>query len=199
MSEDILDPICIYDALPEETCDFLNAFAYQNPAAFVSEDQVIPQFKNKTIAYKVLHRTMPDPFGQVERVLNYARFIGQRAIFEEYGDFAFPENTELTRWFPGDSMSVHADNEWQEEFANAMKDDPHPTGYRDYSGIFYLNDTYEGGEIYFPRLDIEIKPKKGSLLIFPSGLDHSHGVREVKKENRYTIAVWYSKQEPYVE
>ena len=81
-------------------------------------------------------------------------------FLKNMGISAFPENTELTRWFPGDSMSVHADNEWQEEFANTMKDDPHPTGYRDYSGIFYLNDTYEGGEIYFPRLDIEIKPKK---------------------------------------
>lgn len=193
-------PVVIEDALTIETCNFLTAFIYQNPNAFLNEDtQLIPQFKNKTISFKLLHRSMPKPFGDVERALNYARFVGQKNIIEHFGEYCYPENTELTRWFPGDNMSVHADNSWPEEAKEQMKDHPHPTAYRDYSGIFYLNDAYGGGEIYFPRLDVEIKPKIGSCVIFPSGLDHIHGVKTVEEHNRYTIAVWYTKNAAWLE
>lgn len=39
------------------------------------------------------------------------------------------------------------------------------------TGIFYFNDDFEGGETYFPKLDVEIKPKAGSLLYFEQGYD----------------------------
>jgi Rps23 Pro-64 3,4-dihydroxylase Tpa1-like proline 4-hydroxylase len=193
-------PVVVENAFTDETCDFLTAFIYQNPNAFLNEDtQLIPQFKNKTISYKLLHRSMPEPFGDVERALNYARFVGQKNIIEHFGEYCYPENTELTRWFPGDSMSVHADNSWPEEAKEQMKDQPHPTAYRDYSGIFYLNDAYGGGEIYFPKLDFEVKPKKGSCVIFPSGIDHEHGVQTVAEHHRYTIAVWYTTRPAWLE
>lgn len=32
--------------------------------------------------------------------------------------------------------------------------------------IYYLNDGFNGGETYFPKLNIYIKPKKGKALIF---------------------------------
>ena len=70
--------------------------------------------------------------------------------------------------------------------------DRHPTGFRDYSAIFYLNDDYEGGEINFPNFDLTIKPEKGSAVFFPAGFEHSHSVSEVKGKKRITIAVWYS-------
>lgn len=34
--------------------------------------------------------------------------------------------------------------------------------------LIYLNDEYEGGETYFPRLDIRVQPKTGRALIFHS-------------------------------
>ena len=33
--------------------------------------------------------------------------------------------------------------------------------HRDFAGIVYLNDDYDGGELYFTGLDIAIKPKRG--------------------------------------
>ena len=96
-------------------------------------------------------------------------------------------------------MSVHSDNSWQEDAPDHVKDMEHPTNYRDYSVIFYLNDDYEGGEIYFPDHDIEISPKKGMAVVFPSNGDYNHGVKEIKNSQRFTIPVWYSKQLVYAE
>lgn len=52
-------------------------------------------------------------------------------------------------------------------------------------GIF-LNDDYEGGELTFPELKIELKPKAGSLVLFP-GYYTRHGVNEVKSGTRLNI------------
>jgi hypothetical protein len=62
---------------------------------------------------------------------------------------------------------------------------------RDISCIVYLNDDYEGGEIYFKFLDTEIKPKKNSLLMFPCNWEYFHGVHKVKGD-RYSFVVWFT-------
>jgi hypothetical protein len=41
-----------------------------------------------------------------------------------------------------------------------------------YGCVIYLNDDYEGGEIVYPDLDIEIKPKANSLVLHPGNVDH---------------------------
>lgn len=37
------------------------------------------------------------------------------------------------------------------------------------TGIFFLNDDFEGGETYFPKFDVRIKPVKGAYLYFRQG------------------------------
>ena len=39
---------------------------------------------------------------------------------------------------------------------------------RIYTLIIYLNDDFEGGETYFKKLDINVKPKKGKAVLFKS-------------------------------
>jgi hypothetical protein len=54
----------------------------------------------------------------------------------------------------------------------------------------YLNDDYDGGELYFPQYDFYIKPKPGSLVMFPGGLNCVHGVAKIKSGIRYTVSQW---------
>lgn len=49
-----------------------------------------------------------------------------------------------------------------------------------YATIIYINDNYNGGELFFTNKGIEIKPKSGSLIIFPGTKEFDHGVRHVK-------------------
>lgn len=48
-----------------------------------------------------------------------------------------------------------------------------------YATILYLNEEYNDGEIFFPKLNIELKPKPRSLLLFPGTKQYEHGVKHV--------------------
>ena len=46
-----------------------------------------------------------------------------------------------------------------------------PAGHRILTFFLYLTDVEEGGETYFNRLDLAIKPKRGRALVWPSVTD----------------------------
>lgn len=58
--------------------------------------------------------------------------------------------------------------------------------------MFYCNTIKEGGETRFPQQNINIKPEKGTLLIWPAGWTHSHLGLPAKKENKYIVTGWCS-------
>jgi hypothetical protein len=59
------------------------------------------------------------------------------------------------------------------------------------TSITYLNDDFVGGETIFEDGTI-VKPKKGRTLFF-DGMYYTHKVNLIKKGNRYTVPVWYKK------
>lgn len=58
------------------------------------------------------------------------------------------------------------------------------------SPILYLNDDYQGGEIEFINFGIKIKPKAGSLLVFPSSYAYRHIAHPVTSGTKYAIVTW---------
>jgi|AntAceMinimDraft_5_1070358.scaffolds.fasta_scaffold04480_6 hypothetical protein len=54
-----------------------------------------------------------------------------------------------------------------------------------YGVLMYLNDDYIGGEICYPELGIEYKPKPGVLLIHHAG--NLHGVNPVTEGVRFSM------------
>lgn len=57
------------------------------------------------------------------------------------------------------------------------------------SVVAYLNDDYEGGEIYFPRFDLTIKPEPGDIVVFPSTYIYEHASLPMKSGTKYSIVV----------
>jgi predicted 2-oxoglutarate/Fe(II)-dependent dioxygenase YbiX len=53
-----------------------------------------------------------------------------------------------------------------------------------YSAIIYLNNDYNGGEIFFPNEDISLKLDPGSLVYFHGDSKTTHGVKEIKSGER---------------
>lgn len=54
-----------------------------------------------------------------------------------------------------------------------------------FSLVAYINDDYQGGEISFPNHNVTIKPKAGSLIMFPSQEPYIHEVKPIVSGTRY--------------
>ena len=91
----------------------------------------------------------------------------------------------IVRWLPGQLQMPHADKQ-------LPSGEPNDFPWFDLAGLFYLNDDYEGGELYFPNQEIEFKPKPGAAYFFPGDLNYVHGVREIKSGIRYVIPFFWT-------
>jgi Rps23 Pro-64 3,4-dihydroxylase Tpa1-like proline 4-hydroxylase len=69
----------------------------------------------------------------------------------------------IQRQYAGAHLSEHVDN--------------HADPQIKYAVIAYINNDYNGGELFFSRLNFEIVPPARSLVIFPSGEKYLHGVK----------------------
>jgi predicted 2-oxoglutarate/Fe(II)-dependent dioxygenase YbiX len=72
----------------------------------------------------------------------------------------------LNKYRENEIMGQHAD--WNEHQSML-----------EYSFVVYINDDYEGGELYFQDLDVTIKPEAGSIALFPAKLPYSHGSNQL--------------------
>ena len=116
-----------------------------------------------------------------------ARFRCTDALKAFFDDDAplYSDTIQLVKWPSGIGMPPHADN-------SNPNGSPHPTPFRKYASVIYLNDDFEGGNLLFPSLRIEIKPKRGLMVGLLGDRKHEHGVRTVTKGNRYTMPGWYT-------
>jgi hypothetical protein len=102
---------------------------------------------------------------------------------------AFPTSPAIVRWLPGQLQQPHADKELHEG-DNAGKPNDFP--FYDIAGLFYLNDDYEGGELYFPNQGIQFKPKRGSAYFFPGDMNYIHGVTPIESGIRYVVPFFWT-------
>lgn len=95
------------------------------------------------------------------------------------------DTVQLNIWETGSFLPPHTDN------SNPDESD-HSTPWRDFSSIVYLNDDYEGGELYFTAQDRILRPRKGMLVAFSAGYHHEHGVLQVNGGRRITMPAFYT-------
>lgn len=80
---------------------------------------------------------------------------------------------QLARYKEGQFFKEHVDA--TEEFPRKI------------SVLLYLNDEYTGGEILFTKKNIKIKPKKNTLLVFPSTDEYAHSAEPVISGTKYVV------------
>ena len=116
-------------------------------------------------------------------------FDSLRKRFQEAIELVFEKEVKANtshaqKWDVGGFASPHSDNSDHEGHPNAFE-------INKYVGILYLNNDYEGGELYFPDHDIEFKPAAYSYICFPGGVENIHGVKEITKGVRYTMVSFW--------
>lgn len=133
--------------------------------------------------YRVLWiNSFPDQENAVRRILQQWRGQAVSIISRHVGQQVYSDTIQIVEW-QGEEMPVHQDDRHPDG-------SPHNTPWRAWASVIYLNDDFEGGEIYFPDLEHSYKPVTGSLLFFEGWL--RHGVRAVMRGSRYTSPSWYS-------
>ena len=68
-----------------------------------------------------------------------------------------------------------------------------------YATIVYINDDYVDGELFFPNLNIQLKPKPGTMLFFPGNKEYEHGVKHVGEgPTRYVLVGFIKENNHYL-
>ena len=86
----------------------------------------------------------------------------------------------INKYGPGGFMSEHIDNI---HHSHGQK-----WGYPHVTILLYLNDDYDGGE--FVVAGKEIKPNKGSAIVFPANFMYPHEAKIVMKGTRWSVLAW---------
>ncbi len=61
------------------------------------------------------------------------------------------------------------------------------------SSVFYLNENYDGGSLYFPEHNVEIAAKENQLIMLPS--HYLHASSEVKNGTKFYIGTFFYGQD----
>jgi Rps23 Pro-64 3,4-dihydroxylase Tpa1-like proline 4-hydroxylase len=94
-----------------------------------------------------------------------------------------PDHYTINKYLPGLYMGPHVDYEGEGRTTLTPS----------VSMVLYLNENYEGGEIAFPEQKLLIKPKAGSLVVFPSNKPYYHEAKEVISGTKYMVPLfWFS-------
>lgn len=115
----------------------------------------------------------------LDLIVSYAKKVHEHVLDFYGGEFAkfIDQRTHIARFATGSGMHAHFDSSRPNDIAT----------------LIYINSDYEGGEIYFPDYDIEIKPGPGDLLTFPDNPNFIHGVRQITSGIRYTTPRWFTR------
>ena len=87
-------------------------------------------------------------------------------VYKRLSDLVVKSNSDLElsglatmqRMQPGVELKCHTDQDTDPSIC--------------YATILYLNDEYADGELFFKHIDLQIKPKKGSLVVFNGRTRH---------------------------
>jgi hypothetical protein len=64
-----------------------------------------------------------------------------------------------------------------------------PTYVTTISIVVYLNDDYEGGSLWFPRFSLDVKPRAGDVIVFPSTYIYEHASQDMISGTKYSVVI----------
>lgn len=97
-------------------------------------------------------------------------------------DYIDPESISISKYESGAEMGPHVDYHGEPNLQPLM------------SAVMYLNDDMDGGELHFTELDVRIKPKAGSIVVFPSVEPYYHRSTPVISGVKYMSPAFWIKR-----
>ncbi len=138
-------------------------------------------WQNRQCSWDILQRINIDIYNLVDKYIHK-----MKSFLED--SFKVKLNTRppvIIRWFPGLEQQPHADKQLNDGSPN-----PFPT--YDINSLFYYNDEFTGGELYYPQHELVVSPKPGLAVAHPGDINYLHGVKKVLSGERYTTPSFYT-------
>jgi hypothetical protein len=89
----------------------------------------------------------------------------------------FMEAINYVKYEPGQHFNIHSDHGFS--YTCTL------------SSIMYLNDGYEGGELWFPYFSFKFIPECGDVLFFPSTFIYAHASMKVTSGVKYSAVTMF--------
>lgn len=99
------------------------------------------------------------------------------------GELRYWEALNFVKYGPGQHFQEHTDHGFSYNCVVSM--------------VGYVNDDYDGGEIFFRMQNIKVKPKAGDLFVFPSNFMYPHRALPVHSGTKYSIVTMLDYSEKF--
>lgn len=123
----------------------------------------------------------PQQFDELKNIYNDTNTALRKCLVDYQSKYninmEFMEAINYVRYGPGQHFAVHTDHGFSYNCT--------------VSSCMYLNDDYDGGELWFPYLDITIKPKYGDIVLFPSTFIYAHASKPVTRGIKYAAVTMF--------
>ena len=135
---------------------------------------LMPYQSDKSIKLQNLWQDVYDR--KKEAVQDYCRMFN-------IADLRYWEAFNFIKYEPGNHFQEHHDHSFSYNCTVSL--------------VGYVNDDYEGGELYFRLQGITYKPEAGDLVIFPSNYMYPHQAMPVKSGTKYSIVTMLDYSDKY--
>ncbi len=135
---------------------------------------------------RIAHATQLLNFDERDLLVSIRKRV-RAEIIQSYGltQPIVADTLQIVRWPEGFEQQPHAD-------AENPNGASHPYFWRAYASLIYLNNDFDGGQIYFPHQKLAPQITPGMLVFFPGTLEFLHGVSKVARGTRYTLASFWT-------
>ena len=151
-----------------------------NPA-YVGYKQLMPEYRDcvdfKFKKTDIEHDTSKDSLKL--QAMWQELYDAKKAAVEDYSklynimELKYWEAFNFIKYGPGQHFKEHHDHGFSYNCTLSL--------------VAYVNDDYEGGELFFRLQNLKVKPEAGDLFIFPSNFMYPHQAMPVTSGTKYSI------------
>lgn len=149
--------------------------------AMVGDQQIFPEYRD-CFDFRIAEQhvnMLPNAefksiFSQIKNKLNLCLMDYQKRYNVEMN---YMEAINFVKYGQGQHFQVHSDHGFS--YVCTI------------SSVAYLNDDYEGGELYFPNFDVTFTPELGDIVFFPSAFIYGHASLPVKSGVKYSAVTMF--------
>lgn len=180
--EDFVDPVDLVKI--QAFCPTINQWNNEAESVYAEDGTCLynaDYWNDRQCSSEILERLNPE----IHAIVNKYIYKMKDTIESIFGLTVSVRPPVIMKWRPGIEQRPHADKQLNDGRPNAFVN-------YDINSLFYYNDDFEGGNLYYPQHDIEVRPKPGLAVIHPGDVNYLHGVTMITKGERFTTPSFYT-------